>query len=132
MVLLALTGCSFLPLYTPAPGDKTATVAMFTFGTPSICYNGQRYKLNVEGSGTQRTAVIPANTRVSISTYMSYQGYNVISSCYPGLSMVPRADTRLVLYNGLHEGKCFIEAVREDHTRETGVAIEPTLSGPKC
>jgi hypothetical protein len=130
--LLSTAGCNTLPTYVPAPAEKTVTAKLLGYGKPFMCKQGQKYSLDVNEAGGYQTTQLPVGNRLTLWRYMSYQGYQVISSCTPMLSLVPKEGVGIVISSGLADGKCFIEAVREDLTRETGVALEPTIGGPAC
>jgi hypothetical protein len=131
--MLAMVGCGTpLPVYTPAPAEKTVTAKLLGSGSPYMCTQGKKYSLDVKESGGFRTVQLPLDNRVTLWRYMSFQGYQVISSCTPMLSLVPKSGTDLIISAGLADGRCFIEAVREDNARATGVALDPTVGPPSC
>ena len=130
--LLAAAGCNTLPAYTPAPAEKTVTAKLLGYGKPFMCTQGKRYSLDVHESGGYQTTQLPVGSRVTLWRYMSYQGYQVTSSCTPMLSLIPKEGVGVIINSGLADGKCFIEAVREDVARDTGVALDPTIGGPAC
>lgn len=130
--LLALGGCNTLPAYAPAPAEKLATVRFLGSGVPYMCVNGARYKLTVAETDGDFTTRIPAGKRVMLWRYLSYAGYQVTSSCSAALSVVAAEGSTIIVNSGLDAGKCFIEAVREDKSRETGVRIEPSVGAPTC
>jgi hypothetical protein len=120
-----------LPTYQPQPSDVHVSV----IGTQrlSMCVKQQSYSLATRDDGNgKRSISVPAGARVMLSNYMSYQGYNVISSCHPSLSFKPLAGTSYFLHSGLSAGQCFIELVRADNSSATGVAPEPSVGEPAC
>jgi hypothetical protein len=130
--LLASAGCNTLPAYAPAPAEKTVTAKLLGYGKPFMCKEGKRYSLDVSESDGYQTTQLPVGARLTVWRYMSYQGYNVISSCSPTISLIPKEGVGLIIHSGLAGGKCFIEAVREDVARDTGVALDPTIGAPAC
>jgi len=129
-IALVLAGCSTMPTYEPQAAD--VSVQLVGMGQPGICVGGNNYRLDVAENEGIRTVRVPTGNRVMLWSTMAFQGYNVISRCEPALAFVPSAGNTYVANAGLADGKCFIELVREDKQRETGVAPEPTLQRPKC
>ncbi|MES2323110.1 MAG: hypothetical protein V4633_12670 [Pseudomonadota bacterium] len=127
---LALTGCSTMPIYEAKPAD--VRIQLLGMGKPGMCVGGTHYQLPVTEEKGIRTVRVPTGNRVMLWSTMVFQGYNVMSSCQPLLAFVPAAGHSYVSNAGLTDGKCFIELVREDSLRATGVAPEPTLQRPKC
>lgn len=130
--LLAMSGCTTLPTYAPAAAEKTVPVQLLGYGAPYMCVGGTKYKLDYKESAGAFTTQIPVGSRVTLWRYMSYAGYQVTSSCTPMLSLIPQEGVGLIINSGLANGRCFIEAVREDRTRDTGVALEPSVGAPAC
>jgi hypothetical protein len=130
--LLAFGGCSTLPTYEPAATEKTVNVQLLGYGAPSMCVDGRKYRLDAKESAGAITTQIPVGQRVTLSRYMTYAGYQVTSSCNPSLSLIPKEGVGVILNTGLADGRCFIEVVREDRARDTGVALEPTVGPPAC
>lgn len=131
-VLLFLTACNSLPVYTPAPGDKTVEVRFVGYGRPSICFDGKGYNLDLKKDKDQQLAQVPADKRVMVFTYLSYAGYQVTSSCKAALSLTPRAGKPFIVNSGTTGGRCFVEAVLEDNSTATGVALDPSVGPPRC
>lgn len=131
-VLLLLCACNSLPVYTPAAGDKTVSAHFLGFGRPSICVDGKSYKLDLVKDKDHYIAQLPADKRVMIFTYQSYQGYQVISSCDASLSLIPKPGQPVIVNSGLDGGKCYVEAVLEDNRAPTGLKLDPTVGPPRC
>ncbi len=131
-LLLSLVACNSLPVYTPAPGDKTVAVRFVGFGKPSVCFDGKGYQLDLVRDKGQFLAQLPVDKRVMIYSYQSYQGYQVISSCHASLSLIPKAGKPLVVNSGLDAGKCYLEAVLEDSNSPTGLSLDPSVGPPRC
>jgi len=127
---LLLGACSILPTYEPKAAD--ATISFVGIGRPSFCSRAGRFSLDVIEADGYRTAKVPVGERISVWNYMSFDGYNVISTCMPMLAFTPAAGKSYILNAGLADGKCFIELVREDKSRDTGVALEPSMAQPGC
>lgn len=130
--LLCLTACNSLPVYTPAPGEKMVDVHFVGYGQPSICVGGKAYGLDLKKENDEHVAQVPADKRVMVFTYLSYAGYQVISSCKASLSLTPRAGKPFIVNSGTIGGKCFVEAVLEDNRTVTGVALDPSVGPPRC
>lgn len=130
--VLPLAACNTLPTYTPAPGEKTVDTRFVGFGRPSICFDGKSYKLDLVEDKGQYVAKLPADKRVLVFTYQSYQGYQVVSSCSASLSLTPKQGHPIVVNSGLNAGKCYVESVIEDRSTPTGLAIDPSVGPPQC
>lgn len=130
--LLVLGGCA-LPTYVPQQGETLATAKLYGFGDPFMCRDGKSYRLEVsKGADGGDVVQLPVDKRVAIWRYMSVQGYQVITSCHPTLSLVPRQGVTLAIHSGLAKQGCFIEAVREDAGTDSGVALETSIGRPAC
>jgi len=127
---LLLGACSTLPTYEPKAAD--ATISFVGMGRPSFCSRAGQFDLDVIEADGYRTAKVPTGSRITIWNFMSFDGYNVVSSCSPTLAFTPVSGKSYILNAGLADGKCFIELVREDKSRPTGVALEPSLAQPGC
>ncbi len=127
---LLLSACHTLPTYQPVAGDPT--VSFVGMGKPSFCTKAGRFQLDVTEADGYRTARVPAGQRISMWSYMSFQGYQVITTCMPTLAFTPQTGSAYIVNAGLNNGKCFIEVVREDKSRDTGVALETSAGRPEC
>lgn len=125
-----LAACNSLPVYQPTAGD--ATISFVGMGRPAFCSKGTSYQLDVVEADGYRTAKVPVGARVTLWSGMSFQGYQVISSCAPVLAFTPVSGGSYIVNAGLDSGKCFIELVREDKSRDTGVALEMSMTRPGC
>ncbi len=130
LAALVLSACGTLPVYQPAAGDPTITFV--GMGRPGFCSSAGRFQLDVIVANGFSTAKVPANQRISIWSGMSFQGYNVITSCAPKLAFTPRSGSAYIVNAGLDSGQCFIELVREDKSRPAGVALEMSTGRPGC
>ena len=127
---LTLSACNVLPIYQPAPSD--ARITFVGLGQPGFCSAAGRFKLDVTEENGVRSALVPAGQRLTLWSYMNFQGYQAMSTCHPALSFTPASRTAYVANAGLVNGKCFIELVRDDARTATGLAIEPTAGAPTC
>lgn len=129
----ALAACNTIPQYTPAPNEKQTTVRLLGWGKPYMCRKGEMFSLPlVEDKGNYKTQV-PTGERIGIMNYISVQGYQVVSHCTARASVVPRDGVTLIVNSILPEaGKCGLDVVREDESKETGVAPEPSFGGFTC
>ena len=126
--LVLVTGCASNPPYPFTKEEKKAYLK--GVNNVAMCKDGSFYTVTTpEGA---KAAPIPAGGRVSLGTYMSYSGYNVTYSCYPFLSFNPHESETYLINTFVRENKCYIELVREDQTKETGVAFEPSLGPRDC
>jgi len=130
--LLILGGCA-LPTYVPQQGETLTTAKLYGFGKPFMCKDGKSYQLEVgKGADGGDVVQLPVDKRVAIWRHLSEQGYQVITSCNPTLSLVPRQGVTLAIHSGLAKQGCFIEAVREDASAASGVAFETSVGRPAC
>jgi len=130
--LLFLSACSTLPTYRAPSGQPLATVKVMGLGESRVCVDGKWHAPDLSDLDGVRAFNVAANQRITMGTFMSYQGYNVISTCRPAISVIPRASTTLILNSGLDGNRCFIEAVRENNDVDTGVSLETSLGAPQC
>ncbi len=130
--LLSLAGCG-LPTYVPQSGEPLATAKLYGFGKPFMCKDGQRYQLDVkEAPNGDSSVALPVGKRITVWRYISTQGYQVITSCNPSISLIPQQGVTTAIHSGLGKNGCFIEAVREDLQSDTGVALDTSLNYPTC
>ncbi len=129
IAILILGGCATAP-YAFKPDEKTASIKLMNMGQAKFCRGGNFYGMPaVEGTNS---ALVPVSERISVGTYMQFQGYNVIHHCYPFLSFLPKAGEKYVLHNYIRDNKCFLELVREDGASATGVSLEPSVGPRDC
>ena len=122
-----LAACGAVP-YQPGPNEVLAPVKLVGLGSPRMCMDGKLYSLSADKSETVK---VPVGQRITLGSYMYFDGYNVSFSCMPQLSFMPQAGLSYVSNAGLRDQRCFVELVREDASRETGVAPEPSLGPPQ-
>lgn len=127
---LLLSACHSLPVYEPTASD--ASIAFIGMGRPAFCTASGRYGLDVVAADGYRSAKVPAGQRLTLWTGMTFDGYQVISRCSPALAFTPAAGGSYIVNAGLSSGQCFIELVREDKSRDTGVALEASVGKPEC
>ncbi|MDQ1829273.1 hypothetical protein [Massilia scottii] len=132
--ILLLTACGTpIPVYVPEAGVTTTKVSLMGGGIPYMCLAGQFYRFDVQaGADGTSTVQVPVGTRLTMRNVMTYQGHNVVSTCRPAFSVIPKEGQTLFVNSGLSAGTCFTEAVREDNSKDTGVALEPSLGAPQC
>ena len=129
-VIATFGGCATNEPYVFSQGEKTASVKFLGMGRPSFCRSGKFYSFTpVENSSAVR---IPVGERISVGTYMYFSGYNVSHSCYPFLSFMPKEGVTYVIDSNVRGNKCFVELVREDESKATGVGIEPSVGPRDC
>lgn len=130
LALLAISGCTTLSPYVPANDEKTASLRLLSTRSVAMCRAGTLYSVSAPDGGN--VVRIPVGERISVGTYMSYEGYNVSYSCYPFLSFLPKEGETYVVHNFIRGNQCFIELVREDKTKPTGVVFEPSVGRRDC
>jgi hypothetical protein len=126
---LLLGGCMILPKYTPAAGEPVATIQADRLPSPSFCADGVGYDAKVAPDGTIQ---VPANKRVSLYSYVVLADYNVTYTCMPGRSFTFEPGKRYVGAVQHLTGGCAIDLVQLNDGTETGLAPEPSESGPHC
>jgi hypothetical protein len=126
-----VTGCAVIP-YQPAANEVMVPVKYLGAGSPRMCKDGKMYSL--PSANYSDTYQVPAGQLISLGATLQSSGYNVNYYCSPWLAFKPEANRSYVANAGLSsQGRCFIEVVREDNTRDTGVALEPSVTrAPAC
>lgn len=132
--LLGLSACGTPPaMYVPAPTERTAVVKLA--GEQKgvrICRSGQPLYVTSTTSGNIRSVVIPADERITLISLIAIEGYNVRSTCSPAISLIVKTGTSVVLNADVQENGCYFEAVREDASSPSGLAVEPSVGPPSC
>ena len=126
-VLVVSLGSGCAGPYQPSANDVMVPVKYMGWGSPSMCKDGKLYNLHrAENSDAYQ---VPSGQLIAFGTRMHSSGYNVSYTCSPWLAFIPEAGRIYVANGGLvSQGRCFIELVREDETKETGVALEPSVT----
>ena len=126
----ALQGC--VATYAPALGEPTAQVRVVGWGRTQICRAGElNWVPTTEGSKDMVT--VPAGRRLTIGSHLSDAGYQVIHYCRPFMSFVPDAGKTYVLNSALEgQGRCVVELVREEPSRDNGLSVETSVGPPDC
>lgn len=128
-VALVLSACG--TPYQPAPGEVLAPVKLVGIGSPRMCKDGKIYNLTTEGR--TETVKVPVGQRIAIGSFMYFDGGYMTYTCNAFLSFVPEAGKSYVSNSGLREQqRCFVELVREDPAKETGVVLEPSVGPAYC
>lgn len=130
-VIAMTAGCGVMP-YQPAPNEALAPVKFVGWGSPLMCKEGRLYSLS--SSGGPDLYQVPVGQPIGLGARLYSDGYNVSYSCHPWIGFRPEAGRSYVANAGLvSAGRCFIELVREDASKDTGVVMEPTLArAPAC
>lgn len=126
---LLLGGCMVLPKYVPAAGEPVAIIQADRLPSPSFCADGVGYDATVAADGTMQ---VPANKRISLYSYVVLADYNVTYTCMPGASYTFDPGKRYVAAIEHVQGGCAIDLVQVRDEAETGLATEPSESGPHC
>jgi hypothetical protein len=130
LAVAAFAGCSTTPTYVPAAGEVLVPLRFMGMGKPQVCRAGQALALETDARGVAR---VPAGQRITVGAYIYVDNYNRNFDCSPWISFVPQPQSGYVAHAGLGESqRCFVELVREDAARETGVALEPTFRPDAC
>jgi hypothetical protein len=127
----AVLPACMLPVHPSAPNDVTVR-SVGLVGHTRMCTSGVDYRVPEQLEDGFRSSRLPAGKQLTVSRVMSFQGYNVTSTCTPALAFTPAEGKQYVINAGLVDGKCFIELVREDANTESGVAFEDSLAQPSC
>lgn len=129
-VLSLVVGCGVMP-YQPAPNEVLVPIKYVGSGQPLMCKEGKTYSLTPVGN--TNVVQVPVGGRVGLGASLRSDGYNVIHTCHPWLGFVPEANRSYVANAGLFStGRCFVELVREDTSKDTGVSVEPSVGPPGC
>lgn len=130
VVTSMMAGCA--GPYQPAPNEPMASVRYLGWDAPRMCKDGKMYRLSSMGSSD--VYQVPVGSVIAMGANLQSDGYNVVYHCNPWLGFTPEVNRTYVLNAGLvSAGRCFIELVREDNSRDTGVAIEPSVTrAPPC
>jgi hypothetical protein len=129
VTLALLTGCGAMP-YQPAANETMVPIKLMGIGEPRMCKDGKVYSLSKDSK--TGVAKVPVGQRISVGSYMYFDNYSVVYSCTAWLSFVPEADRAYVSNAGIGDQRCFIEVVREDTAKETGVVREPSVASSNC
>lgn len=118
--------------YVPAPDEHMVTVRAVGIGRPQLCKDGKMYWAP-EAKGVPDGVRVPTGQRLTVGAHLVSDGYQVIHYCRPFLSFVPGDGETYIMNSALGgDGKCFVELVREDPTKKSGLAIEPSVSRASC
>ena len=128
-VFALLGGCMILPTYAPAAGEPVAIIQADRLPSPSFCADGVGYDAKVAADGTIQ---VPANKRVSLYSYVVLADYNVTYTCMPGASYTFDPGKRYIGAVQHVPGGCAIDLVQLSDATDTGLAPEPSESGPHC
>lgn len=133
-VLLALTACGTpMPKYVPAANEPTAVIKLVGEQQGvNICRDGTLMHVSTIKTGETRTVIVPADKRITLWSYLMFQGYNTTVRCAAALSLVASSDAALILNTDIRANGCYVEAVREDASRPSGLAPEPSVGRPLC
>ena len=129
LCLLTLGGCVVYPPYPFAKAEKTASLKLMNMGKPSMCKGGSFYSVAADANGY---VPVPAGERISLGTFMYFDGYMVSYSCSPYISFIPKEGEKYVMHDYIQGSKCFVEVVREDGGKATSVSFEPSLGPRDC
>jgi hypothetical protein len=99
-------------------------------GKLQMCKEGKLYSLDVDSA--TNTAMVPAGQRITVGSFMYFSEYMYNYSCRPVTSFIPDASRAYVSNAGVADRRCFIELVRQDSSRDTGVMLEPTIGPGSC
>ncbi len=128
---MAATGCTILPLYQPVSTD--AEVRIVGYGFPQICVDKVKHRVDLAGSGLNKTFKVPTNKRVTLSSVVMISAGNASHHCSPSLSFIPQTGEQYVMHTGLAaRQQCFVELVQQDPDSVTGVVPVTTLNRPEC
>jgi hypothetical protein len=126
--LVLLAGCATNPPYRFSNDEKKALLK--SKSDVSMCKDGKFYSLTTPKGAD--AIPIPAGGRITLGTPMHYSGYNVSYNCYPFLSFQAQEGGTYLIDSYVREKKCYIELVREDLSKESGVAFEPSIGSRDC
>lgn len=124
-----------LPASAASPGE--ATVVFFGPGIPSYCKSRPGPALEVAERGGYRAATVPAGARITILNRMRINDATIpellsYMNCVPGIAFTPEAGATYYVQSRNSHKQCVIELVRDDKSRATGVALEPSVALREC
>jgi hypothetical protein len=125
-----LAGCAAHDPYMFSKDEKQASLKLLSAGGVSMCKTGKLYKLAMP-DGAQ-AAPIPVGGRVDFVSSMFFGDGHYSYTCFPAISFVPKESETYVLHGLVRNGRCFLEIVREDQSKETGLAFEPSIGPRTC
>ncbi|MRX27366.1 hypothetical protein [Kangiella sp. HZ709] len=125
---LLFTGC--MEKYKFQDGEKIAYVENMGLGSVSICKDSTFYDVPLDKkSGLLK---VPANERITIMKWV-YMDHGYMSySCGPKASFIPLENQKYIVNLELLQGGCFIEVVKKNDNKVTGVDFEDSLGGVSC
>ena len=132
---LALIGTVFISgcvsPYILKDAEPRAKIQPMGFGTITFCKNNKAYSLPSDPKNKE-VKYIPSGERITIKKSLSFQGYNVTYSCHPELSFVPASNETYIVNADLQGSQCYIELLKLNEEKETGVDIDFTTSSSNC
>jgi hypothetical protein len=139
VALAGLGGCTILPTYQAPATEQSVPVKLLGLGLPTMCKDGVEYLLPIS-QGEPRFVMVPIGQRIGFGVRMEFRGYNTVYNCKTELSFIPNLGEVYLFGSGLldtpNSGQtrehCFIELVKEDVSKETGVVPEPSVGAALC
>ena len=128
--LLMSAGCQ--TAYIPPAGEKMVTARLdgASEGMQMCTANG-RYNLNIKEEKGVFTIQIPVGQRVTLINSMFGGSYPYRWACYAKLSLTAEEGKDIMLISGSNVKGCYIQAMRLNRARATGVP-DPTAGPPSC
>lgn len=131
ILIMALAGCTIVPLYNASANASYARVRLSVDDSSSslwMCLNDKRYRLARDSSGY---ASIPSGQRLTIGVMFYNYVYNGVStSCEAASSLTPEAGSSYYVDFEIENERCTALSYREVTTNRIGLDFEPTLQPP--
>jgi hypothetical protein len=128
LALLLVAGCA-TDSYKISKNESSAKIK--TSKHITMCKKNNYYSLSP--TSDNQAYEIPANERISIGSITNYTDYSGLNlSCFPLLSFIPKEGEMYIMDTYISGNKCYIELVREDKTKETGVVVEASIGADNC
>lgn len=126
---ISLSACT--PIYKFQTSEPKAKILAMGFGDVTFCKDGSIYTPPALALN-RKIKFIPAEERITVIKNLSFSGYNVTHYCNPRLSFIPKSGETYIINADLNGNQCFIEVVKSNGEKETGVDIETTVDKPNC
>lgn len=127
--LLLLSACAHPP-YKFASGEPVAFIKPIEGQTWSMCKDGKSYGL----SKAPKTFLmkVPAGSKIVLSNYATFSGYQVSYTCYPMIGFTPEAGKIYLSDLSITMTGCALGLAEQDSTTTTGLKPVLSLSSTYC
>jgi len=130
-LLISITGCASSPRYKFTKNEPRVEVTNSGYGGVSMCKD-YKYYTPVSKEKNSGVIMVPAGDRITLMKNVFFSGYNVSFSCYPRLSFIPKEGEKYIVNADISPEGCYVELVKLDGSKETGISVEPSVAGASC